>query len=101
MKIITSGYFEDDGNGEVEILSEAETAQFSSLIVSLLAGDQEAKEQKRMETLEANYNFNPQKPRTKKSLYDDPEWQKITSYFHHEDEEEEEEEDENLPNFYI
>ena len=57
VKVITTGSY-DKEKDEFHLLSEADSEQFSNLIVSLLGGEsEEAKEEKRYEAMEHGYTF--------------------------------------------
>ncbi|XP_064471706.1 protein OS-9-like isoform X1 [Ornithodoros turicata] len=58
VKIITAGFFDDDEEKDLKMLSPEETQQFQNMIVTLLMGNQEAiQEVERQERLEKNYQF--------------------------------------------
>ncbi|XP_029824693.4 protein OS-9, partial [Ixodes scapularis] len=58
VKIITAGYYDDEDNKGITVLSPEETTHFQNMIVTLLMGNQEAvQEIEKHERLERNYQF--------------------------------------------
>ncbi|XP_067131346.1 protein OS-9-like [Centruroides vittatus] len=58
VKIITAGYYDDEEGKDFHVLSDEETQQFQSMILTLLTGNQEAvQEMERQRRMEKNYHF--------------------------------------------
>ncbi|XP_076337640.1 uncharacterized protein LOC143239902 [Tachypleus tridentatus] len=58
VKIITAGYSDDEGGKDFHTLSDEETEQFQTMILTLLMKNQEAvQEMERQKKLETNYQF--------------------------------------------
>uniref|UniRef100_A0A1W7RA13 Protein OS-9 n=1 Tax=Hadrurus spadix TaxID=141984 RepID=A0A1W7RA13_9SCOR len=58
VKIITAGYYDDEEGKDFHVLSDEETQQFQSMILTLLTRNQEAvQEMERQQRIEKNYRF--------------------------------------------
>ncbi|GFQ67465.1 OS-9-like protein [Trichonephila clavata] len=59
VKIITTGYFDQEEGEDFQTLSDEDTSQFQNMIMALLTGQQEAvHEIERQKKLEENYKLN-------------------------------------------